>query len=148
VADQTYIAPYICYEVAYPLEFLSFLPKAQLLLTITDDSWFGHSIASAQHLQMAQMRALETGRYLLFSSNTGITAILDPKGNNVKALPAFQEAVLTATVTPMSGSTPWMIWKMWPMAGLMLLTFTILGILSYRRRHVPFALRSEASRRV
>jgi apolipoprotein N-acyltransferase len=121
-ANGIYVAPYICYEVAYPVEFLTFLPKSQILLTITDDSWFGHSIAAAQHLQMAQMRAIETGRYLLFSSNTGITAVIDSRGNIVKEIPTFKEMALTAEVYPMQGSTPWMIWRLYPLLGLIVVS--------------------------
>lgn len=115
LANGIAIAPYICYEVAYPVEFLTFLPEAKVLLTITDDSWFGHSIASAQHIQMAQFRALETGRYLLFSSNTGVTAVLSPMGTLLKSVPSFQEMTLTAMIYPMEGKTPWMEWKLYPL---------------------------------
>jgi apolipoprotein N-acyltransferase len=128
LANGVSIAPYICYEIAYPLEVLAFLPQGQLLLTLTDDSWFGHSLAAKQHLQMAQMRAIETSRYLLFSSNTGITAAIDSKGNIINTIPPFEEGVLTARVQPMAGKTPWMIWKTAPlfvlMAILVLLRFT------------------------
>jgi apolipoprotein N-acyltransferase len=119
------IGPYICYEVAYPIEFLLFLPNAKLLLTITDDSWFGHSIAAKQHLQMAQFRALETGRYLLYSGNTGITAIINDKGQVVASLPAFKEGSLTAWTQPMCGRTPWVIWKNYPLFGIMLITLSL-----------------------
>lgn len=130
IANGIPIAPYICYEVAYPIEFLTFLPQAQLLLTITDDSWFGHSLAPKQHLQMAQFRAMETGRYLLFSSNTGITAIINAKGEITKLIPPFQEAELTATVQPMEGITPWMVCKTYPL--LVLLLFTL--FLAFKNR--------------
>lgn len=120
-AGKIAIAPYICYEVAYPVEFLSFLPQAQVLLTITDDSWFGHSFAAAQHIQMAQMRALETGRFLLFSSNTGITAVIDPTGAITKELPNFKELALSAEIYPMSGVTPWMLYKLAPLTLLIFL---------------------------
>lgn len=127
------IAPYICYEIAYPLEFLTFLPQANLLLTITDDSWFGKSIASAQHLQMGQMRAIETGRYLLFSGNTGITAIINPKGQIERSLKPFEENVLTGKVYAMSGNTPWITWKMWPLL-LLLAISCVLSLLPHGGR--------------
>lgn len=126
-ANGVLIAPYICYEVAYPIEFLMALPQAQLLLTITDDSWFGHSIAAAQHIQMSQMRSMETGRYMLFSSNTGITAVIDPMGNISKSIPTFKESDLTATVYPMRGSTPWMILRLYPFYLLVLVLVLSLG---------------------
>jgi apolipoprotein N-acyltransferase len=132
-AAGTLIGPYICYEVAYPIEFLNFLPQANLLVTVTDDSWFGHSLALEQHLQMAQMRALETGRYLLFSGNTGITAVINDKGQVVKSLPAFQEGELTISAQPMQGSTPWVIVKNYPLAMFM----TLIAFLSIRRKTLP-----------
>ncbi len=126
------IGPYICYEVAYPIEFLSFLPNAQLLITLTDDSWFGKSIASWQHLQMAQMRAIETGRYLLFAGNTGITAVINEKGQIIASLPTFQEGSLTAKVTLKSGNTPWIIWKNYPL----FLLFTLTVVLPIKKRFI------------
>lgn len=134
VANGIAIAPYICYEVAYPLEFLTFLPQAQLLLTVTDDSWFGHSIASSQHLQMAQMRALETGRYLLFSSNTGVTAVLSPMGSLMKSIPSFQETTLTAMVYPMDGQTPWMKWQLYPLLGFLFFGMAVVLQRKYSHR--------------
>lgn len=107
MADNLYIAPSICYEVAYPREILTYFPKAQLLVNITDDSWFGKSIAAAQQLQMAQMRSLETGRYQLISTNTGISAIVNPDGSLQAHGPMFQQAVIKGNVYAMTGNTPW-----------------------------------------
>lgn len=126
------IAPYVCYEIAFPLELLNFLPQTELLLTVTDDSWFGHSIAAAQHLQMGQMRSLETGRYLLFSSNTGITAIINAKGRIISSIPSNQELQLTDYVQPMTGTTPWMIYRQYPLFTLLLIVF---GLALWQRRH-------------
>ncbi len=103
------VAMLICYEVAYPSEVRSLLPAANLLIAISDDSWFGRSIASAQQLEMAQMRALETGRYLLSATNNGITAIVDPLGEITQALPKYQAGVLTGSYYAMQGSTPWVV---------------------------------------
>lgn len=97
----------ICYEIAYPTLVASQLPEAQMLVTLTDDSWFDPSIAQDQQLQMTQMRALETGRYLLAATNDGVTAVIDPKGRIVKSAKPSEEAVLTAVVPAMTGSTPW-----------------------------------------
>lgn len=107
--DGTIIAPFVCYEIAYPKLVLSFLPQANLLLTVSNDAWFGHSLAPAQHLQIGQMRALETGRYHLFSSNTGLTAIITPQGTIQTEIPAFQKEVLTGTVQNRIGATPY-VW--------------------------------------
>ncbi|MGD9153078.1 MAG: apolipoprotein N-acyltransferase [Gammaproteobacteria bacterium] len=107
-AGNVLIAPYICYEAAYAHLVHRNLPKAQLLITISNDAWFGKSIAAAQHLQIGQMRCLETGRYMLFSTNNGITAIINPQGKIVKRLPRFQTSVLTGKVYAMQGTTPCM----------------------------------------
>lgn len=107
LANQVSIAPFICYEIAYPKLVAQSAKKAELLVTITDDSWFGHSIAAAQHLQIAQMRALETGRYLLFSANNGITAVINDHGKIIKKIPPYEQNTLTASnIQLMHGNTP------------------------------------------
>lgn len=120
---------YICYEIIFPSLVLSDLPQANLLITISDDAWFGHSFAAAQHLQMGQMRAMETGRYLLFSSNSGITAIVNPQGKVIARAPEFQPAVLTGTVQAMSGSTPFMKLGLAPIMFFVLGLFLIAGVI-------------------
>lgn len=120
------IAPFICYEIAYENLVRSALPKANMLLVITNDAWFGRSFASIQHLQIAQMRSLETGRETLFTSNSGITAIITAKGCLKAFIPPYEPGVLKNSVTPMIGSTPWIRVGNWPLIILMLLCF-ILG---------------------
>jgi apolipoprotein N-acyltransferase len=106
-ADNVKIAAYICYEIAFP-EFVLFRDKdINLLLTVSNDAWFGHSIAQAQHLEMAQMRSLELGRPALFVSNNGITAIIDAKGKIQSAAPPYKTYVLTDKVQPTQGQTIW-----------------------------------------
>lgn len=101
------IAPFVCYEIAYPGLLLDYMPQAGLLITVCDDSWFGHSIAAAQHLEIAQMRSLEVGRYQLLATSTGITAIINAKGQVTAQLPAFKLGVLTGNVHLLTGATPW-----------------------------------------
>ncbi len=100
------LAPSICYEDAYGGEQRHFLPAAGLLVNVSNDAWFGDSIAPHQHLQIARMRALEAGRYMLRTTNTGITAIIDPQGRIVQGSPQFAEHVLRGEVLPFSGATP------------------------------------------
>ncbi|HEY9032809.1 MAG TPA: apolipoprotein N-acyltransferase [Pseudomonadales bacterium] len=100
------IMPFICYEIVYP-DFVSrSAANADLLLTVSNDTWFGDSIGPLQHLQMARMRALETGRDLLRATNNGVTAAIDHRGRVIARLPQFTEAVLTAEVYPRKGLTP------------------------------------------
>lgn len=111
----------ICYEIAYPMETLKNLQNSQFMVVVSDDSWFGESIAPAQHAQMAQMRALETGRYVLMSSNNAITAIMNERGQVQVFAPPFEQAVLIGKVQPMQGQTPWVRIGIYPiLAGLFL----------------------------
>ncbi len=97
----------ICYEDAFGNEIMRALPRAAFLVNVSDDGWFGDSIALPQHLEIARMRALEAGRYLLRDTNTGITAVIGPRGRIHESLPAEVRGVLTAEFTPYAGSTPY-----------------------------------------
>lgn len=105
VAGQR-VAINICYEDAFGEEIIRQLPEATLLVNVSNVAWFGDSIAPAQHLQIAQMRALETGRYMLRATNTGMTAVVDPKGTVVTAAPTFETQILAAQVRGYTGATP------------------------------------------
>ncbi|MBO3275223.1 apolipoprotein N-acyltransferase [Pseudomonas schmalbachii] len=115
------LAPYICYEVVYPEFAAGLAAQSQILLTISNDAWFGTSIGPIQHLQMAQMRALEAGRWMIRGTNNGITALIDPQGNLATQIPQFQRGVLHGEVTPMQGLTPYLQWRIWPLAALSLI---------------------------
>src|SRR5690606_20537656 len=112
------IAPFICYEVVYPEFAAGLAAQSDLLLTVSNDTWFGTSIGPLQHLQMAQMRALEAGRWMIRATNNGITALIDPQGRITAQIPQFQQAVLYGEVQPMQGLTPYLRWRGWPLAGL------------------------------
>ena len=118
------IAVSICYDIAYATPLWQQLPKAQLIVVISNDAWFQQSFARAQHLQIAQFRARQTGRYLLFSTNNGLTAIIDPNGNIQNQIPPDQTAVLTAQIKPMQGATPWSYYGDLPIIlSILLITF-------------------------
>jgi apolipoprotein N-acyltransferase len=104
----------ICYEVVYPGLVRSSVSSPDLLLTISNDTWFGSSIGPIQHMQMARMRALENGRYLVRATNNGITAIVDERGQILKSLPQFTRDVLRGEVRIMSGTTPFSRWGSLP----------------------------------
>lgn len=103
----------ICYEDAFGAEVIAALPQAAFLVNASNDAWFGDSPALPQHLEIARMRALESGRYLLRSTNTGISAIIAPDGRVAAASPAFERDVLTGLVTPLQGMTPYARWGNW-----------------------------------
>lgn len=100
------VAPYICYEIVYPDLVAQTARNADLLITISNDSWFGDSIGPLQHLQMAQMRALENGRYLIRGTNNGVSAIINHRGEVVAATDQFVETSLSGEVEAMLGNTP------------------------------------------
>lgn len=100
-------APFICYEIAFPEQVRSFTRNKGFLLAISDDAWFGRSIAPWQHLQMAQMRAIETNRMLIFVGNSGITAIINANGQIIAQAKPFQVAVLHGKIHARTGLTPW-----------------------------------------
>jgi apolipoprotein N-acyltransferase len=109
------IAPYICYEVVYPEFAAELAAQSDILLTISNDTWFGTSIGPMQHLQMAQMRALEAGRWMIRATNNGVSALIDPHGVINATVPQFQQAVLRGSVVPMQGLTPYLRWQSWPL---------------------------------
>lgn len=123
----------ICYEDAFGEEVIRALPEATVLVNVSNDAWFGGSIAPPQHLEIARMRALETGRYLLRATNTGITAIIDPHGKLAAVAPQFRETVLTARITPMDGATPY-VW-LGNMPVVLLSAMILALVLARGRRH-------------
>lgn len=101
------LAIMICYEDVFGAEQLHYLPDATLLVNVSNDGWFGDSIAPHQHLQIARVRAAEAGRYLLRATNTGVTAVIDARGRVVETVPQFEAAVLKTTVRGYTGATPY-----------------------------------------
>ncbi len=96
----------ICYEDVFQQSSIDGLPEAAYLLNVSNDTWFGDTIAPYQHLQMARMRALESGRYMLRATNTGLTAIINQYGQITAQAPMFRRATLTGKLTPLAGATP------------------------------------------
>ena len=115
----------ICYEDAYGSEIMRDLPKAAFLVNVSNDGWFGRSIALPQHLEIARMSALTTGRYLLRATNTGITAIVDDGGRLLSVAPAGKEVVLSGEVRPLAGATPASWWGNLPVVWLSLLALAL-----------------------
>lgn len=104
-AKNIAIAPFICYEIGYPEQVLASARASNALVVVSDDSWFGRSSATAQQYQLAQMRALETQRPILYATNSGITAVILANGETQKSLPVNQLATLVSYFQPVSGET-------------------------------------------
>ncbi|MCW8855690.1 MAG: apolipoprotein N-acyltransferase, partial [Gammaproteobacteria bacterium] len=125
----------ICFEDAFDREVMSGLPEATLLVNVSNDAWFEDSPEAWQHHQIARMRALEAGRYMLRATNTGVSSVIDHKGR-VKAIsPQFERHVLVADVQPLTGTTPYTLWR-----NYLLMSFGILllGVIYLRsRQNVP-----------
>lgn len=127
-AQDLAVQPYICYEIAYPDFVSSSAQSSDLLLTVSNDLWFGRSIGPLQHLQIARMRALETGRYLLRATNNGVTAVIDHKGKIIEQIPSFEQGILKSEVYPMQGLTPVMQYGTLPSVifSFLLLAFSLI----------------------
>ena len=123
----------ICYEIVYPDLVRQRAESANALVTISNDTWFGHSIGPLQHMQMAQLRALENNRYLLRATNNGMTAIVAPDGRLQARAPRFEPAVLNGTVRPIEGLTPFTRTGSWPTLLLALLMLLGGGILRVKQ---------------
>ena len=104
------VAMNICYEDVFGEEIIRQLPEASVLANVSNVAWFGDSLALWQHGQISQMRALETGRMMLRATNTGLTALIDAKGEMLAHLPPFTQGVLRGTVTGYTGTTPYVRW--------------------------------------
>jgi len=108
-ADGIPLAAAICYEDAYGAEQLYALPEARILVNVSNDAWFGDSIAPHQHLQITRMRSLEAGRYTVRATNTGISAFIGPDGDILSAGAQFEPVRLTHDVEPRRGATPYVV---------------------------------------
>ena len=113
------LAVAICYEDAYAAEQLYALPAASVLINVSNDAWFGDSIAPHQHLQIARMRALEAGRHLVRATNNGVSAFIGPKGELLETAPQFVYATMTMDVIPHTGATPYVRTGNWPVISLL-----------------------------
>ena len=115
----------ICYEDAYGAEQLYALPEAGVLINVSNDAWFGDSIAPHQHLDIARARALEAGRYVVRATNTGVSAFIGPKGQLLDTTPQFEHVTMTMDIIPYTGATPYVRTGNWPVISL------LVGILAW-----------------
>lgn len=135
IAQGYHFAPAICYEIAYPLFVQSISKNADFILTVSNDSWFGTSIGPMQHLQIAQFRALETGKYVIRATNAGLTAIIEPNGEIQAIAPQFETTILSGTIHPVLGKTFWTQYGPWPLFCALGGVFALGGILRLRQKN-------------
>ncbi|MBI1395600.1 MAG: apolipoprotein N-acyltransferase [Betaproteobacteria bacterium] len=125
------IAMDICYEDVFGREIIRSAPEATILANVSNDAWYGRSWAAEQHLQIAQMRALESGRWMLRATNTGVTAIIDETGHVRKVLRQFEAGVLEGVAQGRTGETPYV--RTGNAAVVVLCTGTVFTLWSRRR---------------
>ncbi len=123
----------VCYEITFGNEIVKALPEADVLVTVSNDAWFGTTIGPHQHMQIARARALETGRYLLRATNTGITAIVAPDGAIQSRAPQFEVQVLEGEIFPMEGMTLYA--RTGDSVVIALLVLILMGCFVASRRH-------------
>ena len=124
----TRVAPTICYEDAFGAQQRVFFPEAELLINVSNDAWFGDTRAPHQHLQIARMRSMETGRWMLRATNNGVTAVIDPRGRVTQRSRQFVAEVVETEVTPMRGMTPWLRYGDGPLAGAAIVLFLLAAL--------------------
>jgi apolipoprotein N-acyltransferase len=139
VAGQR-VAANICYEDVFGEEIIRALPEATLLVNFTNDAWYGRSHAAAQHNQISQLRALESGRMMLRATNTGVTSIIGADGRVLQQLPQHEEAVLNGMAQGYQGVTPYVRWGN---AAVLLLIALMLVYAWARRKTFPLPLAGE-----
>lgn len=134
-AAGVYLTPVICYEIAFAQQVLDNLHEnTDFIITVSNDAWFGDSIGPLQHMQIAQIRALEVGRPVLRATNNGLTGIADENGHLIASIPQFEQGVLQAKVYPTHGQTFYARFGETPkyLLFILLLTFSY-----WHRKHLP-----------
>ncbi len=124
--------PLICYEIAYTGQARDIADNANILLTVSNDTWFADSIGPDQHLQIAQIRARELGKPVVRATNDGLTAFINARGQVETILPRFERGLLSHTVIPATTVTPYSL------AGEVPLIILLIVILTLTRRNEAF----------
>lgn len=143
-AAGTTLGLQVCYEVTYPWLVADEIRRgAELLVTITNDGWYGDSAAPRQHLALAILRAAEARRFMVRAANTGISAIIDPGGRVVERLGVDREGVITGEVTPGRGVTPAVAGVVWIRAAILAAAAGAILCGAWRRRARPWPAHGE-----
>ena len=134
--NETRLGVSICFENVFSRDIMTALPEANLLVNASNDAWFGDSLAPHQHLQIAQMRALETGRPMVRSTNTGISAFIDYRGRIIESTEQFKIQSITRDMLGRIGVTPFYYFAR--VQGLLAaLILAVLLIFVFRFRSLP-----------
>jgi apolipoprotein N-acyltransferase len=133
VAGQQ-VAVNVCYEDAFGDDIGRRAAPATVLANLSNVAWFGDSLAPSQHLQIARLRAIETGRVHLAATNTGVTAAIDRDGAVLAHLPQFTEGRLEAVVQGYTGVTPYMRFSDWPIVAFSLGVLAAAAFVASRRQ--------------
>lgn len=130
IANDLHLLPLLCFEIAFPHQLAANLTsETDILLTVSNDAWFGSSHGPHQHMDIARMRALEFGRPLLRATNNGITAIVDHKGDYISIIPQFEERVLKGQVPLVTGETPYSQWPRLILLLMIIIPFTFFKVI-------------------
>ncbi len=124
--------PLICYEAIFPQDLRAAPERADWILQITNDAWFGTWSGPFQHLAQARLRAIEQGLPMVRVANTGVTAVIDARGRIVDSLPMGEAGYLDARLPGALPPTPYARWGEGPV--LLLLAGLALGLWVARRR--------------
>jgi len=122
----------ICYEDAFGAEIIQSLPEATMLINVTHDGWFTGSLEPEQHMQIARMRSLETGRYMVRATTTGPSGIIDEKGNVIVTAPSYTRKIITGKLQPFTGATPYVRWGNWLIVSILSVVFLV-GLIGRKR---------------
>ncbi|CEG56701.1 apolipoprotein N-acyltransferase [Legionella fallonii] len=140
------IASLICYEIAYPNLLRLQMPIAEWIVSISDNGWFGRSLASYQQLQMAQMLSLMTGRFQIVVNNDGLSSVINSDGDIVNGLPPFSSGILESTIFPAEGTTPWIVCYDYPSIIFCSLLVIFILFLQFRRFPKNYSIAGEDKR--
>jgi len=128
------VLPLICYEAIFPQDLLNAPGRADWILQITNDAWFGTLTGPYQHLAQARLRAIEQGLPLVRVANTGISAVIDAKGRVLATIPLGKADFLDAALPPALAATPYARWGDGPVLALVIALFAALGLAAPRKR--------------
>jgi apolipoprotein N-acyltransferase len=108
------------------------MPSAEWIISISDNGWFGHSLASYQQLQMTQVLSALTGRFQIVANNDGLSSVINQQGSLVDSLPPFSAGILQSELYSSHGTTPWIVWGNYPI--FVLCCIIILFLISLKMR--------------